>query len=160
MNRLSTRDSARRTATICGSEGTLAFSTEITLQLDDLPPPLSAMVATHYNTLEACLGDVAPVMKHGLFTCEMMDKVILDCTKNNRQQLANRFFVEGDPAAILMLELRAHTEEALQEQLDALLQTLENSSLSYASPVLRGDDINKAFDLMHEGKSIRSVVTF
>tara|TARA_Y100001933_G_scaffold52185_1_gene51157 strand:- start:16694 stop:19606 length:2913 start_codon:yes stop_codon:yes gene_type:complete len=136
---------------LCGSEGTLAFSTEITLQLDDLPPPLSAMVATHYNTLEACLGDVAPVMKHGLFTCEMMDKVILDCTKNNRQQLANRFFVEGDPAAILMLELRAHTEEALQEQLDALLQTLENSSLSYASPVLRGDDINKALELRKAG---------
>ncbi len=136
---------------LCGSEGTLAFTTEITLQLDDLPPPLSAMVATHYETLEDCLGDVAPVMAHNLFTCEMMDKVILDCTKNNRQQLANRFFVARDPAAILMLELRAHSEEELQEQLDALLQTIKKTGLSYAGPILRGNDINKALELRKAG---------
>ena len=40
---------------LSGSEGTLAFSTEVTLQLDDLPPPHAAMVATHYKTLEDCL---------------------------------------------------------------------------------------------------------
>src|SRR5690606_27058135 len=38
---------------LCGSEGTLAFTTEITLQLDPLPPKYTAMVATHYKTLEA-----------------------------------------------------------------------------------------------------------
>ena len=71
------------------------------MQLDALPPELSAMVVTHYKTLEDCLSDVAPAMQHNLHTCEMMDKVILDCTKNNKQQLANRFFVAGDPAAII-----------------------------------------------------------
>ncbi|MEZ4810849.1 MAG: FAD-linked oxidase C-terminal domain-containing protein [Allomuricauda sp.] len=136
---------------LSGSEGTLAFTTEVTLQLDDLPPPFSAMVATHYHTLEDCLGDVAPVMRHNLHTCEMMDKVILDCTKNNRAQLANRFFVEGDPAGILMLEVRADTEEDLQSQLNGLLKTLEKSGLSYANPVLRGDDINKAIELRKAG---------
>ncbi|MER3373136.1 MAG: FAD-linked oxidase C-terminal domain-containing protein [Allomuricauda sp.] len=136
---------------LAGSEGTLAFTTEIILQLDDLPPPLSAMVATHYRTLEDCLSDVAPVMQHNLHTCEMMDKVILDCTKNNRAQLANRFFVDGDPAGILMLEIKAHTEKDLQEQLQALLKTVEKSGLSYASPVLWGDDINKAIELRKAG---------
>ena len=136
---------------LAGSEGTLAFTTEITLQLDDLPPPFSAMVATHYHTLEDCLGDVAPVMQHNLHTCEMMDKVILDCTKNNRAQLANRFFVDGDPAGILMLEVKADTENDLQNQLDGLLKTLEKSGLSYANPVLRGDDINKAVELRKAG---------
>ncbi|WP_420322658.1 FAD-binding and (Fe-S)-binding domain-containing protein [Flagellimonas sp.] len=136
---------------LSGSEGTLAFTTEITLQLDDLPPPLSAMVATHYKTLEDCLSDVAPVMQHGLHTCEMMDKVILDCTKNNRAQLANRFFVDGDPAGILMLEVKAHTQEELDIQLTALLKTIETSGLSYANPVLKGDDINKAIELRKAG---------
>ncbi|MFD2098529.1 FAD-binding and (Fe-S)-binding domain-containing protein [Flagellimonas iocasae] len=136
---------------LAGSEGTLAFTTEITLQLDDLPPSLSAMVATHYKTLEDCLSDVAPVMRHNLHTCEMMDKVILDCTKNNRAQLANRFFVDGDPAAILMLEIKAHTEEDLQKQLNLLLKTVEKSGLSYASPILMGDDITKAIELRKAG---------
>ncbi|MCK0159657.1 FAD-binding and (Fe-S)-binding domain-containing protein [Allomuricauda sp. F6463D] len=136
---------------LSGSEGTLAFTTEITLQLDDLPPQYAAMVATHYKSLEDCLSDVAPVMKHNLHLCEMMDKVILDCTKNNRAQLANRFFVEGDPAGILMLEVKADTKEDLNKQLDNLLKTIERSGLSYANPVLYGDDINKAIELRKAG---------
>lgn len=136
---------------LSGSEGTLAFTTAITLQLDDLPPPISAMVATHYRTLEDCLSDVAPVMQHNLHTCEMMDKVILDCTKNNRAQLANRFFVDGDPEGVLMLEVKAHTNEALEEQLQALLETINDSGLSYSSPILRGDEIGKALELRKAG---------
>ncbi len=136
---------------LCGSEGTLAFTTEITLQLDDLPPPLSAMVVTHYRTLEECLMDVVPVMKHPLQLCEMMDKVILDCTKNNRAQLANRFFVEGDPAALLMLQVSAHTEAELQKEIDGLLATIQESGLSYANPILMGDNIAKAIELRKAG---------
>ncbi|MEX0289316.1 MAG: FAD-binding and (Fe-S)-binding domain-containing protein [Flavobacteriaceae bacterium] len=136
---------------LSGSEGTLAFTTEITLQLDELPPEHSAMVVTHYHSLETCLEDVAPVMAHSLHLCEMMDKVILDCTKNNREQLANRFFVEGDPAALLMLELKATSREALQEDLHSLLATIKASGRSYAQPVLKGSDINKAIELRKAG---------
>ncbi|MGB5701035.1 FAD-binding and (Fe-S)-binding domain-containing protein [Muriicola sp.] len=136
---------------LSGSEGTLVFMTEITLRLDELPPPLSAMVVTHYNSLEACLADVAPLMRHTLHTCEMMDKVILDCTKNNKTQLANRFFVEGDPAALLMLEVRGSSESSLQNQLESLNQTIQDSGLSYACPVLYGDDINCALELRKAG---------
>ncbi|MEP5616950.1 MAG: FAD-binding oxidoreductase, partial [Flavobacteriaceae bacterium] len=136
---------------LSGSEGTLAFTTTITLQLDDLPPPLSAMVATHYRTLEDCLSDVAPVMQHSLHTCEMMDKVILDCTKNNRAQMTNRFFVDGDPEGVLMLEVKAYTEEVLDQQLNALLKTIDDSGLSYASPILKGNDIGKALELRKAG---------
>lgn len=136
---------------LSGSEGTLAFTTEITLSLEELPPKLSAMVVTHYKTLEDCLSDVAPVMEHDLHLCEMMDKVILDCTKNNREQLKNRFFVEGDPAALLMLEVKAHTEAQLMQQVDELQKTVAASGLSYASPVLRGADVNKAITLRKAG---------
>ena len=136
---------------LSGSEGTLAFTTEITLQLDRIPPKFAAMVVTHYKTLEDCLSDVAPVMKHGLHLCEMMDKVILDCTKNNKTQLKNRFFVEGDPAALLMLELKSDSQKDLDNQLNKLLKTISVSGLSYASPVLHADDINKAIELRKAG---------
>ena len=136
---------------LSGSEGTLAFTTEITLQLDDLPPQLSAMVVTHYKTLEDCLSDVAPVMGHNLYTCEMMDKVILDCTKNNREQIKNRFFVDGDPAALLMLEVKAHTENELEELLSELSITIEASGLSYSNAVLNGDEIRQALELRSAG---------
>jgi len=136
---------------LSGSEGTLAMTTAITLQLDTIPPKHAAMVATHYHSLEDCLSDVAPVMEHALHLCEMMDKVILDCTKNNRQQSANRFFVSGDPAAILMLELKANTEEALEKEINALQRTISNSGRCYANPVLYGDDIQKAIELRKAG---------
>ncbi|WP_298475687.1 FAD-binding and (Fe-S)-binding domain-containing protein [uncultured Maribacter sp.] len=136
---------------LSGSEGTLAFTTEITISLDDLPPPLSAMVITHYNSLEDCLTDVAPVMECNLQLCEMMDKVILDCTKNNREQLANRFFVEGDPAALLMLQVNAYTEEDLEKQVKAVLKKVKESNLSYAEAVLKGGDIGKAIALRKAG---------
>ncbi len=136
---------------LSGSEGTLAFSTEITLALDELPPAYTAMVVTHYETLKACLADVAPLMQHTLYLCEMMDKVILDCTKNNRAQLANRFFVQGDPAALLMLEVRAESEALLEERVASLLQSITASGNSYAQPVLSGPDINKAIELRKAG---------
>ncbi|MEO6348817.1 MAG: FAD-binding oxidoreductase, partial [Aquaticitalea sp.] len=49
---------------LCGSEGTLAFTTQITLQLDDLQPKESMMVAAHFESIEHCLNSVELVMKH------------------------------------------------------------------------------------------------
>ncbi len=136
---------------LCGSEGTLAFTTEITLQLDDLPPSNAVMIAAHFDSVEKCLQAVVPSMQHSLFTCEMMDKVILDCTKNSRKYRENRFFIEGDPAAILMLEIRAASEEELTNRTSELLKTLTDSQLAYALPVLRNETIELALELRKAG---------
>ncbi len=136
---------------LSGSEGTLAFTTEITLQLDDLPPAHAVMVASHYKTIDDCLNDVANTMKHSLYTCEMMDKIILDCTKNNATQVKNRFFIEGDPAAILMLELKAASIDEAKKMAQILIADLEKSGLSYANPVLEGTQINQALELRKAG---------
>ncbi len=136
---------------LSGSEGTLAFTTQITLQLDELPPDESLMIAAHFRTINECMNAVVPVMKHSLYTCEMMDKTILDCTKNNKEQLKNRFFIVDDPEAILMLELRAKDKEKLQKQKSQLLETLKESELSYANPVLHGAEIDQALELRKAG---------
>lgn len=136
---------------LCGSEGTLAFTTEITLQLDNLPSRNAVMIAAHFDSVEKCLQAVVPAMEHDLFTCEMMDKVILDCTKNSLKYRENRFFIEGDPAAILMLEMRAADEFELADRTAALLETLNNSGLAYALPVLQNDTIDLALELRKAG---------
>ncbi|WP_310991918.1 FAD-binding and (Fe-S)-binding domain-containing protein [Aequorivita marina] len=136
---------------LCGSEGTLAFTTEITLQLDPLPPKYTAMVATHYTTLEACLKDVVIAMQHNLHTCEMMDDVILDCTKNSKTYEPYRQFVKDSPKAILLLELKSNSEEELEVQTNALLKSLKASNYSYHNPVLRGEEINMAMELRKAG---------
>ena len=136
---------------LSGSEGTLAFTTEITLQLDDLPPTNAVMVASHYKSVADCLNDVENTMKHNLYTCEMMDKIILDCTKNNKTQLRNRFFIEGDPEAILMLEIKAETIAIAKEKAQLLIADLEAKGLSYANPILVGNEINQALELRKAG---------
>ena len=136
---------------LAGSEGTLAITLAVCIQLDPLPPVESAMVVTHYHSLQACLHDVKPLMSHHLYTCEMMDKIILDCTKNNIEQAENRKFVEGDPAALLMLELRADSRSGLDEQIAALQSTIQDNGHAYASPVLFGEEVNKALSLRKAG---------
>ncbi|MBA6154172.1 FAD-binding and (Fe-S)-binding domain-containing protein [Gelidibacter maritimus] len=136
---------------LSGSEGTLAFTTEITLQLDALPPKETMMVAAHFDSIENCLQSVELTMQHDLFTCEMMDKTILDCTKQNKTQAENRTFIVDDPKAILMCEVRADTFESVEKQAEQLVKAIQNSGLSYAWPVLVGPDIEKAVELRKAG---------
>lgn len=136
---------------LAGSEGTLAFTTQITLKLDQLPPSETVMVAAHFNSVNDCMDAVVLTMQHDLYACEMMDKTILDLTRHNKTQQANRQFIEGDPEAILMCELRTTDAKALIEAAEQLVIALQESGLSYANPLLKGDDIHKANDLRKAG---------
>ncbi|WP_040281991.1 FAD-binding and (Fe-S)-binding domain-containing protein [Psychroserpens damuponensis] len=136
---------------LSGSEGTLAFTTQITLKLDKLPPKNSVMVAAHFKTIEDCMNAVTIVMEHQLYTCEMMDKTILDLTKYNKTQQENRVFIEGDPEAILICELRDDDFNTLDLKTRELVNALENSGLSFANPLLKANDINKANELRKAG---------
>jgi FAD/FMN-containing dehydrogenase/Fe-S oxidoreductase len=136
---------------LSGSEGTLAFTTQITLKLDKLPPENSIMIAAHFDTIESCMDAVTIAMKHNLFACEMMDKTILDLTKHNKTQQENRTFIKGDPKAILICELRESNLKTLSEKAQALVISLDASGLSYANPLLKGNDINNANELRKAG---------
>ena len=136
---------------LSGSEGTLAFTTEIVLQLDDIPASKNAVVALHFESIKSCMKSVKQVMQHNLHTCEMMDDTILNLTKYNKTQQKNRQFIQGEPVAILMCELKADSEEALNIEVDKLLESVKNSNLSYAAHILKGDDIEKAMELRKAG---------
>jgi FAD/FMN-containing dehydrogenase/Fe-S oxidoreductase len=137
---------------LCGSEGTLAFTTEVTLQLDDLPPTNNVMVVTHFDSIQGSLEAVMIAMKHHLYTCEMIDDTILDCTKTNKEQSKNRFFIEGEPKAIMMFEVASHTSmEDAENQAEALIQDLKANNFGYAWPKLYGADIDKVNELRKAG---------
>ena len=141
---------------LCGSEGTLAFSTEITLQLDPLPPVAEAIVAAHFNSIRECMEATRLAMTFEPYACELMDKIILDCTKENLEQKENRFFVEGDPAAILAIELRADTQENVLSIANNLIHLLKESGKGYAFPILLEEDIPKVWNLRAAGLGLLS----
>ena len=146
-----TKNTINLATLLTGSEGTLAFSTEITILLDDLPPAKNMMVVAHFNSIQESLEAVVVAMKHNLYTCELMDKTVLNCTKNNREQLKNRFFVEGDPEALLMLEICTNSDEESNKLADKLIEDLEKNNFGYAYPKLIGNEINKAVELRKAG---------
>ena len=81
---------------LAGSEGTLALTTAMTFSLVPIPPKHSVMLALHFNSIQEAMLAVNPVMEHHLYTCELMDKTILDCTKENIEQQSNRFFKSAE----------------------------------------------------------------
>ncbi len=136
---------------LCGSEGTLAFTTELKLQIVPLPKPFQIVLNAHFNSITESLQATLVAMKLAPSACELMDKTILDCTKDNITQQKNRFFVEGDPEAILMVEFRGATMEEARQQAKMLETQLKASQLGYAYTLVEGDDCNKVWDLRKAG---------
>ncbi len=136
---------------ICGSEGTLAFITEIKLNLVPIPPKEKVVIAVHFNTLEESLRATVIAMQHQPTACELIDKIILDCTKSNIEQNKNRFFIKGDPAAILCIEFHAATKEEITEKAKALEIAFVQQNIGYHFPNLFGNDINKIWNLRKAG---------
>lgn len=146
-----TKNTINLATLLTGSEGTLAFSTEITIQLDDLPPAKNIMVVAHFNSIQESMEAVVVAMKHNLYTCELMDKTVMDCTKNNREQLKNSFFVVGDPKALLMFEICTNSTEESNKLADKLIEDLKKNNFGYAYPKLIGTEINQAVELRKAG---------
>jgi FAD/FMN-containing dehydrogenase/Fe-S oxidoreductase len=136
---------------VAGSEGTLCMITEITLQCDPLPPAQRGMLCVHFDSIDECLKAVVTMMEHKPFACEMMDKIVMDCTKGNRMYAPYRFFIDGDPAAIIMLEFAEESIAEVNERLDAVEKDLKAQNYGYPFPRLYGEDANKAANLRKAG---------
>ena len=136
---------------LCGSEGTLAFTTELKLQIVPLPKPFQVVLNAHFNSITESLQGTLVAMKLAPSACELMDKTILDCTKDNIAHQKNRFFVEGDPEAILMVEFRGNTLAEAKQQAHNLETKLKVTQLGYAFKLVEGDDCNKVWDLRKAG---------
>ena len=136
---------------LTGSEGTLAFTTEIKLNLVPLPKPKDVVLNAHFNSIEDSLRATVIAMEHQPTACELMDKTILDCTKDNIAQQRNRFFVEGDPQAILMIEFRADEDEVAIGQANQLIAQFKKEGLGFAFPIAKGKDTKRVWDLRKAG---------
>ncbi len=136
---------------LTGSEGTLAFTTAIKISLDPLPPKEEIVLAPHFNSIAECLKAVVIVMKFQPFQCEMMDKIILDCTKGQIEQEKNRDFVEGDPEAILMIELRGETQTNIFEQAEKITAALKVEGLGYTFPIVEPPRTKNVWNLRKAG---------
>jgi FAD/FMN-containing dehydrogenase/Fe-S oxidoreductase len=136
---------------LAGSEGTLAFTTEIKIALDPLPDPVEIVVAAHFESIHQSMKSAQVAMKHPATAVELMDKIILDCTKESIEYSKNRYFVEGDPAALLMVEFRGKTLEEAMAKGEALIADLKAGGYGYAYPIIGPDKTASAWALRAAG---------
>lgn len=141
---------------IGGSEGTLAFITEIKLNLEPLPPPHSGLLCVHFNSLEEALQANLIALQYQPNAVELIDHYILECTRDNIEQKANSFFVQGEPEALLVIEYARETKEAVQLAADSAEAALRAQGLGYHFPLLFGADIKKVWSLRKAGLGLLS----
>lgn len=136
---------------VAGSEGTLVFVTEAKLKLIDLPPRETALVCVHCNTLQESLHANIVALRHTPMASELVDRYIMNFTREHPEYQKNCFFVEGDPAALLMVEFMEHSKEDVTKKALGFIEALQQVGLGYAYPVLYNEDVRYAWDIRKAG---------
>jgi len=139
---------------LCGSEGTLAVTLEVKLNLVPLPLPSKALVCVHLKERNDAFRANLTALKHNPAAVEMMDNRILELTEGNLSQRSNRFFLEGKPGAILIVEFTRETEAEIDRATSELISEMKASGFGYAFPVIKGKDISKVWELRKAGLGI------
>jgi FAD/FMN-containing dehydrogenase/Fe-S oxidoreductase len=136
---------------IAGSEGTLAFITEIKLHLNSLPEKEIGLLCVHFNSIDEALRANLIGLKYNPSASELIDHYILECTKENIEQSKNRFFVQGDPGAILVIEFTKATRAEITDLTNQVEADMRAVDLGYHFPVLFGADTKKIWTLRKAG---------
>lgn len=140
---------------LAGSEGTLAFSTKIKLNLIPLPLPYKGLICAHFNSLQEAARANIIILKHHPIAVELTDDYILNCTKDNIEQSKNRFFIQGDPKAILFIEFESDSLVDIETKAQQLVSDLKETGYGYHFPLYtKDDDIKKLWDLRKAGLGV------
>jgi FAD/FMN-containing dehydrogenase/Fe-S oxidoreductase len=143
---------------IAGSEGTLFFGTEFELSCDPLPPPHSALLCAHFDSVDQALRSVLTALAHQPSAVELIDHHVLEATKRNRGQAKNRFFVKGDPGAILVIDIRRDSADSVDSIIEKLIAEIRALGFGTHFPVLKGEEESRVWDLRKAGQGLVSNV--
>ncbi len=136
LDRLRIQDGRVNTeALLCGSEGTLCVIVGATLNLVPLPECKGLAVIQFGDLLEAL--EATPVcLEHKPAAVELIDRPILDAAKISPGMSKRRSFINGDPAAMLAVEVYEDREDRLAERLAGIVADLKGRRMGYAWAVL------------------------
>src|SRR5712692_2283593 len=117
------RDPADLINLLVGSEGTLGIVTEATVGL--VPQPASTVLAVvHFADLFAALDVVPLILSFAPSAVELIDRMLLEMTRAQLEYARRMTFVQGDPDALLIVELSGATSAELADRLAAMERAL------------------------------------
>ena len=114
-----------------GSEGTLGIVLSARLNLVPLPAAKAVMAIQFADLLES-LAATPLILQHEPSAVEVMDKSLLDYTKQSAAlEALRRSFIDGDPGSLLCVEFYADRDEDLPPRLQALERDLRDRGFGY-----------------------------
>jgi len=119
---------------VVGSEGTLVTVLEAKVRLVRRPKK-TAIEVIHYHDIQEALESSQPILETGPYAVELTDKMILDLARNNIEQSQRMGFVQGDPAAIMIVEYAGETDAEVRAKVEALDATRQRGRFGYAAHV-------------------------
>lgn len=141
---------------LAGSEGTLAITTEIKLNLVPLPPPHKILVCVHHKERDEAFHANLIALRFSPTAVELTDDRILNLTRDNLSQKENRFFIDGEPGAIMIVEFAGSTEEEVTRAGNDLIKALASEGYGYSYPIVKGKDMARVWALRKAGLGILS----
>ena len=141
---------------IAGSEGTLAFLTRIKVSLDPLPPKEVMVVCAHCVSLDAAFEANLTALAQHPTAIELMDGEIITLSRQHSAFSSQQSFIKGDPAALLIAELRSDTREDLDKQAEKMEKALMATGLVPFCTRVYGPDVQKVWNLRKAGLGILS----
>jgi FAD/FMN-containing dehydrogenase/Fe-S oxidoreductase len=136
---------------IAGSEGTLVFITEVKLRVIPLPPKETVVICVHCHSIDEALRANIIALQYRPMASELVDKFIMDFTIGHPEYHKNRFFIEGDPEAMLMVEFMEETASAADSKAAVLIARLKQEALGYAYRVLYNEQTKFAWEVRKAG---------
>src|SRR5215510_1296438 len=117
---------------ITGSEGTFVTIIEAKVRLVDRPKR-TALDVIHYHDIQEALESSQSILETGPYAVELTDKLILDLARGNIEQSKRMGFVQGDPAAILIVEYTGDDEAEVRAKVEALEARRQRERFGYAA---------------------------
>ena len=119
------------TKMVVGSEGTLCVVTEAKVNL--VPrPTMTGLAIVHFADIFGASEAVKDILEHHPSSIEIMDKMVLDRSRQSARLAANMSFIEGDPGAILAVEFYGESADELHGKLEGLKLDLQLKRHGYA----------------------------
>ncbi|MEQ9441852.1 MAG: FAD-linked oxidase C-terminal domain-containing protein [Cyclobacteriaceae bacterium] len=119
---------------ITGSEGTLATTLELKLNLEPLPVFKSVCVV-HFNTVLEAIKAVEPMLKYTPAAIEILDSTVVELSRSNLTTQRSCHFIEGHPAAILIVEFYGDDAEEVLARPKKMVEELRQLNVGYAYPL-------------------------
>jgi len=119
---------------VVGSEGTLLTVVEAKVRLVPRPKK-TALDVIHYRDIQEALESSQAILETGPYAVELTDKMILDLARGNIEQSQRMGFVQGDPAAILIVEYAGESDVEVKAKVESLEGRRARDRFGYASHI-------------------------